>query len=208
MCWNMCARVLGAVLCSQPFRRCLEAASLGAPRPHGWCRRLLAGRPRAHVLTGSLNRSGGDVRERREGQAARAGGQVGCPWGHRAGAWNGSTVGPKPCPQGWGSGRASALRSRVPTDLWVAPSRSETSRVRFHSSAGGLKSLGAHPHLSRTQTLCVRACVCVCVCRVGGSGRSAEAGPLPATPRGPPWVGQVPWLRAPHRRPGSGQARG
>ena len=132
------ARVLGAVLCSQPFRRCLEAASLGAPRPHGWCRRPLAGRPRAHMLTGSLSRSGGGVRERRGGQAAGAGGQVGCPGGHRAGAWNGFTVRPKPCPRGWGSGRASPLRSRVPTDLWVALSGSETSRVRFHSSAGRL----------------------------------------------------------------------
>ena len=202
--------MLERVCARSPFRRCLEAASLGAPRPHGRCRRLLVGRSRAHVLTGSLSHSGGGMRDRREGQVSGAGGRVGCPGGHRAGAWNGFAVGLKPCPRGWGSGRASLLRSRVPADLWVAPIRSETSRVRFHSSAGGLKSLGAHPHLSCTQSVCVCACVCMCacVCRVGGSGRSPEAGLLPATPQGPPWIGQVPWPRAPHLRPGSGQARG
>lgn len=66
---RVCARVLGAVLCSQPFQRRLEAASPRARRPDGQCRRPLAGRPRAHALTGSLSCSGGGVRERRGGQA-------------------------------------------------------------------------------------------------------------------------------------------
>lgn len=78
---RVCARVLGAVLCSQPFRRRLEAAFPGDRRPDGQCRRPLAGRPRAQALTGSLSCSGGGVRKRREGQAAGAGGSGGCPEG-------------------------------------------------------------------------------------------------------------------------------
>lgn len=77
---RVCARVLGAVLCSQPFQRRLEAASPRARRPDGQCRRPLAGRPRAHALTGSLSCSGGGVRERRGGQAEGPVGG-GLPWG-------------------------------------------------------------------------------------------------------------------------------
>lgn len=78
---RVCARVLGAVLCSQPFRRRLEAAFPGDRRPDGWCRRPLAGRPRAQALTGSLSCSGGSVRERRGGQAARGWREGGLSWG-------------------------------------------------------------------------------------------------------------------------------
>ena len=163
------------------------------------------GRSRAHVLTGSLSHSGGGMRDRREGQVSGAGGRVGCPGGHRAGAWNGFAVGLKPCPRGWGSGRASLLRSRVPADLWVAPIRSETSRVRFHSSAGGLKSLGAHPHLSCTQSVCVcvHVCACVRVCvEWGAVGGHRRLGCFLQPPRGRLGLDRSPG----HGRPTSGLA--